>query len=343
MRPGAKVQVMGEGSSVGSLQDRFGRRIRYLRISVTDRCNLRCFYCLPATCPFKPRGEILTYEEIVRLARIMVNLGIKRLRITGGEPLVRGELVQLIAGLGCIPGVEDLALSTNGILLGSQALALKEAGLKRVNVSLDSLDPETFRRITRLGNWQAVWRGIWTALEVGLAPVKLNVVLLKGINEADVFRFAELILSKPLHVRFIELMPHGNGGLDHAAHFLSISEARAICEQLGMMEPAPDVAGAGPAASFQFPGAKGTIGFIGALTCNFCQRCNRMRLSADGTLRPCLDNTMGVNLKGPLRAGATDEELEDLIRLAVAMKPESHTMQIGQGAMGWEPMCAIGG
>lgn len=326
------------------LRDRFGRVIEYLRVSVTDRCNLRCLYCLPATgCSFKPREEILAYEEILQIAGIMAGLGVRRIRLTGGEPLIRSDLLHLIAGLNSIPGVEDLALTTNGLFLADEAFALKAAGLKRVNVSLDSLDQETFRWITRQGDVHKVWRGIWTALEVGLTPVKLNVVLLKGINESDLPQLAGLTLSYPLHVRFIELMPRGDGGFDHKAHFLSVGEASAICRQLGPLEPAMDATGAGPATSLRYPKAKGTVGFIGALTCNFCQRCNRMRLSADGFLRPCLDNTVGINLRGALRRGASEEELESLIREAVALKPESHTMQIGSGKMAWEPMCAIGG
>lgn len=327
-----------------ALRDSFGRTIGYLRISVTDRCNLRCLYCMPAWgCPFKPQEQILSYEEILRVAGIMSGLGVKRFRITGGEPLLRRDLVKLVAGLAAIPGAEDLALSTNGILLAEQAFALKSAGLRRVNVSLDSLDQATFRQITRLGNWQRVWQGIWTALEVGLSPVKLNVVLLKGLNDSEILHFAKLTLLHPLHVRFIELMPHGIGGLDHETHFLSAGEAYSTCEQLGFLEPASDVAGVGPAASFRYPGAKGTLGFIGALSCSFCDRCNRMRLTADGFLRPCLDNSLGVNLKDPLRHGASEEELECFIREAVAMKPESHTMKIGGSQMEWEPMCAIGG
>lgn len=332
------------GREMEPLTDRCGRRIEYLRISVTDRCNLRCQYCMPlAGIACKPRSAVLTYEEIVRVAGVMARLGVRRFRMTGGEPLLRRDLVRLVAGLAGIPGVGDVALSTNGILLSDHALALKQAGLRRVNVSMDSLDHATFRQVTRFGDWRKVWQGIWTALEVGLEPVKLNVVLLKGINEADIPRMAHLTQRYPFHIRFIEFMPHGNPGFDHQAHFLSVGEARAICERWGPLEPADDVAGVGPAVNCRFPGARGTLGFIGALSCNFCQRCNRMRLSADGVLRPCLDNTIGVDIKGPLRAGATDEELACLIREAVAMKPAAHTMQMGASAMAWEPMCAIGG
>lgn len=326
------------------LKDKFGRVIDYLRISVTDRCNLRCLYCMPASgCPFKPRERILRYEEILPIARLMARLGVRRFRLTGGEPLIRRDLTTLIAGLAEIPGVEDLALSTNGMGLAQRALALKKAGLRRVNISLDSLDEETFRRITRFGDWREVWRGVWTALEAGLDPVKLNVVLLKGLNDSEIPEFARMSVRWPFQIRFIELMPHGAEGLDHPRHFLSIAQARSVCEQLGPLEPAPDVAGAGPAAAFRYPGARGTLGFIGALSCSFCRRCNRMRLSADGFLRPCLDHSVGVDLGGSLRRGASEEDLEGLVREAVAMKPESHAMQIGGSRMEWEPMCAIGG
>jgi len=326
------------------LKDRFGRVIEYLRISVTDRCNLRCLYCMPLNgCSLKAPQEILRYEEILIIAKTMANLGVTHFRITGGEPLVRRDIVALIAGLAQIPGIKDLALSTNGILLDRYAMALKEAGLKRVNVSLDSMNGDTFRWITRCGELSCVLSGIWTALEVGLSPVKLNVVLLRGVNDCEIIRFAELTIRHPLHVRFIEPMPRGAGTFDSSYHFFSVTEARAICQRLGPLQPTDEVVGLGPAVNFKYPDAKGTLGFIGAFSCNFCHRCNRMRLSADGFLRPCLDNAIGVDLKGPLRRGASEEELEDLIRLAVAMKPESHTMQIGASKMEWEPMCAIGG
>lgn len=326
------------------LTDRFGRRIEYLRVSVTDRCNMRCRYCMPAEgVSFRPREEVLRYEEILRVVRKMAELGVRRFRLTGGEPLVRRDLVSLVGGIARVPGLEDLALTTNGVLLADLAADLKAAGLRRVNVSLDSLRPEVFARITRLGEWKRVWRGIWTALEMGLSPVKLNVVLLKGFNASEIPDFARLTLRHPLHVRFIELMPRGGGGKDHAGEFLPVGEARALCEQAGPLEPAPDAAGVGPASSFRFPGAKGTVGFIGALTCNFCRQCNRMRLGADGTLRPCLDNSVGVGLREVLRAGGPDEELESRIREAVRCKPEGHTMKIGSGKMEWEPMCAAGG
>jgi len=326
------------------LRDRFGRRIEYLRISVTDRCNLRCLYCMPASgCAWKPQEQILRYEEIVTIAREMARRGITKLRITGGEPLVRRDLPSLVAQLVKVPRIEEVALSTNGVLLERYAEDLTAAGLSRVNISLDTLDAAKFTQVTRLGSLEAVLRGIQTALKVGLDPVKLNCVLLRGINDDEIEQFALLSMTQPLHIRFIELMPLGSLEFFHPDRFMPVTEAKARCETWGELVPVDDLAGSGPASVFRYQNASGTIGFIGALTCSFCHRCNRLRLTADGWLRPCLDSRIGVNLRDPLRRGASPEELEELIRQAVAMKPESHHMSLTMRQDEFETMCAVGG
>jgi len=326
------------------LRDRFGRTIEYLRISVTDRCNLRCLYCMPASgCAWKPQEGILRYEEIVTIVHQMARLGVRKLRITGGEPLVRRGLVSLIAQLVQLPGIEEVALSTNGMLLERYVEALKAAGLSRVNISLDTLDAAKFSQVTRLGSLETVLRGIHAAQRVGLHPVKLNCVLLRGINDDEVDRFALLTMAQPLHVRFIELMPLGNPEFFHPDRFLSVADAKARCEEWGELIPVDDLASSGPATAYRYRDGLGTIGFIGALTCSFCHRCNRLRLTSDGWLRPCLDSRIGVNLRDPLRRGASSEELEVLIRQAVDMKPESHHMNLAMRQDEFETMCAVGG
>ena len=326
------------------LRDRFGRTIEYLRLSVTDRCNLRCLYCMPALgCAWKPQRDILRYEEILTIVHEMARLGVRKLRITGGEPLVRHDLVRFIDQVTRLPGVEEVALSTNGMLLERYAAALKSAGLSRVNISLDTLDAVKFTQVTRLGSLETVLRGIRAAQDAGLHPVKLNCVLLRGINDDEIDRFALLTMTQPLHVRFIELMPLGSPGFFHPDRFLSVAEAKARCEAWGTLEPTDGLASSGPATTYRYRNALGTIGFIGALTCSFCDRCNRLRLTSDGWLRPCLDSRTGVNLRDPLRRGASPEELEALIRQAVDMKPESHHMTLSMRQDECETMCAVGG
>lgn len=279
-------------------------------------------------CTWKPQEAILRYEEIVAIVYQMARLGVRKLRITGGEPLVRQNLVGLVAQLTQVPGIEEVALSTNGLLLERYAEALKAAGLSRINISLDTLDPAKFTQIARLGSLEAVLYGIHAAQHAGLNPVKLNCVLLRGINDDEIDRFALLTLMFPLHVRFIELMPLGNPEFFRPDRFLSVAEAREKCEVWGELMPAHDLAGSGPATTYRYRNGLGTIGFIGALTCSFCHRCNRLRLTSDGWLRPCLDSRTGVNLRDPLRCGASSEELEALARQAVEMKPESHHMSL---------------
>ncbi len=321
--------------------DRFNRDISYLRVSVTDRCNLRCVYCMPPDgVPWLPHANILRYEEIVRVVRVGASLGISKVRITGGEPLVRKGIASLVGMLAAIPGVDDLAMTTNGTLLAEHAQELADAGLHRVNMSLDTLRPERFRTITRCGALADVERGYRAAQEAGLTPIKFNMVLMRGVNDDEVVDFAQKTLSEAFHIRFIEEMPVGLSG---RARFMPISEAREQIEAaFGPLEAVRLRAGNGPASYYRIPGAEGTIGFISAVTNHFCYRCNRLRLTADGNLRPCLLSNEEIPLREPLRSGISDEELRSLFLSAVAAKPERHHLLEGS-IPGGRNMSQIGG
>lgn len=347
------------------LSDSFHRPISYLRVSVTDRCNLRCRYCVP------PQGvqhisphQVLRYEEIVRIVQAAQKLGISKVRITGGEPLVRSGIVDFIGMLDSVQGIQDIAMTTNGISLQRYAQELRRAGLKRVNVSLDTLRPERFKHITRGGRLQDVLEGLEAAQEAGLSPIKINVVAMEGFNQDEVVEFGRLTLERDWHVRFIELMPMGQGRLDdleamadaprclspdfqtllrqgHIQNgFLSIAQVRHLLEPLGDLEPC-EVMGNGPAKYYCLPHAKGSLGFISPISEYFCSNCNRLRLTADGRLRPCLLAEHEVDLRAPLRKGASQEELQALIREAISAKPERHL--IDQNILPRERMVQIGG
>lgn len=324
---------------VPGVHDSYDRPIDYLRISVTDRCNLRCFYCMPpgGVSQFN-HADILTYEEITRVVRSAVGLGINRVRITGGEPLVRLGILDLVAMIHAVPGITDLAMTTNGMLLSGQAVALKKAGLKRINISLDSLRPERFDSITGGGRLQDTLAGIKAAQDAGLAPVKINMVVMEGVNADEVVDFARLTLDKDWHVRYIELMPFEHGG---PGRFLSVKEVKRLIDPLGHMTAVPALEGCGPARYYRLPGAKGTIGFIGPVSEHFCFSCNRLRLTADGKLRVCLLNDEGVDLRPALRGGVSDSGLEELIREAVRRKPERH--HLSAGVWPHTPMKQVGG
>ncbi len=323
--------------------DSFGRSINYLRISVTDRCNLRCLYCMPPEgVPQMPHSEILSYEEIRTVVRAATELGICKIRLTGGEPLVRAELPKLIRMLSQVEGIEELSLTTNGTFLKKYALELKQAGVSRVNVSLDTLKPDKFRCITRLGELKTVLEGIEAAKEVGFDPVKINTVIMQGINDDEILDFAKMPYEYGWHVRFIELMPFKG-----AAEFVPSVELRQHISLLGKLEPCPDsigITGNGPAIYYRLAGAKGTIGFVSPLTeTSFCSRCNRMRLTPDGKLRPCLLGEDEVDLKMPLRNNASMNELKCLILKAVASKPEHHHLVGGNVRLVNRKMSQIGG
>ena len=313
------------------MMDGFGRRVEYLRISVTDKCNLRCVYCMPEEgLPWLRRGEILTYEEITGIVRVMARMGLRRLRLTGGEPLVRKDLPQLVDMLAAVPGIENIALSTNAVLLAPVARRLRDAGISRVNISLDSLRPERADAIARRrGTLARVMEGLEAAHAVGFDPIKINVVLMRGENEDEIADFAELSRHRPLHVRFIEVMPTESNLELSASGFLSCDEALARVAEVDALEPVPGPPGNGPATYFSFPGAEGTIGVITPMSHNFCSRCNRMRLTADGQLRPCLFGAMQTPLRDALRRG---EPLEPLINETLRIKPEKHLLVQGSSA-----------
>jgi GTP 3',8-cyclase len=311
-----------------SLIDTFERSVEYLRVSITDLCNFRCIYCRP------PEGvkliahdEILRYEEILTIVRVAAEHGIRKIRVTGGEPLVRRGVIEFIAALTALNGIEDVGLTTNGVLLASLASDLKAAGITRVNVSLDSLRPEVFRTITRGGRLDDVLAGIRAALAAGLSPVKINVVLLQGINEPDVPEFARLTIDRPLDVRFIERMPFGGDGERSLPEsFSAATVLHMIRSEVGPLTPVDRSPLDGPASMYTLPGAQGRIGVIDAVTGHFCGTCNRMRLTARGTLRPCLLSPHEINLRDPLRRGASDEELARILLSAVHAKPMGNTL-----------------
>lgn len=326
------------------LIDPFGRGIDYLRLSVTDRCNLRCVYCLPVQgAAGSASEELLSDGEIARLVGVAASLGIDKIRVTGGEPLVRPGIVDLIGTLAVTPGLADISLSTNGALLAKMAEDLRRAGLTRVNVSLDTLRPERFPAIARRRGLEDVLRGIRTALDVGFSPVKINVVAMNGVNADEIFDFVSLTRRLPVHVRFIELMPIGDTGFFNSRRWLPLSEIQARCGPLEPLSPSARPVGFGPAAYFKSPGAMGSVGFISALSRNFCGRCNRLRLTSKGRLLSCLASEAGLDLRGPLRSGADDAEIAALLRRAVAMKPERHRMDPEGGKVRESFMCSLGG
>jgi cyclic pyranopterin phosphate synthase len=323
--------------------DPFGRSIRYVRISVTDRCNLRCSYCMPDGY-LGGESDILTYEEIENIAQALVGLGVRKFRLTGGEPLVRRDLPSLVARLARLPGVEDLALSTNAVLLRPHAAALKQAGLKRVNISLDTLDPDTFKRISVNSSLEQVFDGIAAAEEAGLLPIKLNMVVMKGVNDMEIESMARLTFTKPWTIRFIEVMPMRQNPGAQAGQYVPTSAIRARLEAIGPWTPVDTGPLAGPAAEFRYEGAQGSVGFITPLSHTFCGACNRVRLTTAGKLRLCLFGESGCDLRGPLRAGATVPELQQIIVDALKMKPESHHLALGySGPEAPITMSSIGG
>lgn len=306
-------------------RDQFGRTMNYLRISLTDRCNFRCLYCMPAAgMQFQPKDEMLTDEELIRLVGIFAREGVTKLRLTGGEPTIRPHLSELIRAFKSFPGINEIAMTTNALLLARKAQEYKDAGLDRVNVSIDTLDPARFGFMTRGGLLDLVWEGIEQADAVGLGPIKLNSVVVKGHNQADVLEMARLTLDRPWQVRFLEIMPMEGVGMIYEEGLVTSAETRADLEaEFGPLEqlPSPD---ADPAKLWRIPGAKGTIGFISPMSEPFCETCNRIRLTADGNLRLCLLHGDEVNLRDLLRAGGSDDEIGALIREGVWHKPWGH-------------------
>lgn len=321
------------------MKDSHGRVIDYLRISLTDRCNFRCIYCMPESgvCQMD-HDDILRIEDIERLVRVAAGIGIKSIRLTGGEPLVRKGVVDLIDSITKIDGIENVSMTTNGVLLPSMADDLKRAGLSRVNISLDTLDAEQFKYVTRVGKLEDTLAGIDAALETGFDPVKINAVTVKSLNQ-DFLEFAKLSIDRPLHVRFIEYMPVGdsseNGtgwGKDDvipSEDLLKIINERAAAEGLAPLESAAsNPLGWGPARYYEFPNAKGTVGFISPLSRHFCSACNRLRLTADGKIRPCLFSDTEYDVKRALRTG-TDKDVRAVLVEALGAKPDDHHDKVG--------------
>jgi GTP 3',8-cyclase len=310
--------------------DRFGRHITYLRISLTDHCNLRCIYCMPEDMTFRPSAEIMQDDEIMQFVRLFSRLGFTKIRLTGGEPTVRANLVNLVYEIAHTPGINSLTMTTNGILLSRLAHHLAEAGLKRVNISLDTLDREKFRRLTRWGKLEDVWEGISAAEEAGLTPIKINAVVVKGYNEIDIVQLARLTQEKPWQVRYIEMMPFAGATDFQLNQIVTADEMKACIEaNLGRLEIANGGRLDGEARLYHLPGARGDIGFISSVTQPFCAACNRARLTADGRLRLCLLREGEVDLLGPLRSGASLEDLRQLIIDGIWVKPWGHGLEHG--------------
>ena len=310
--------------------DRFGRDIHYLRISLTDHCNLRCVYCMPEDMTFRPNAELMQDDEVIELVRLFASLGFDKYRLTGGEPTVRAHIVELVGEIAGVPGVRSLSMTTNGVLLPRLALPLARAGLQRVNISIDTLDAGKFKRLTRWGSLDDVWQGILAAEEAGLAPIKLNAVVVRGYNEADVVDLARLTLEHPWQVRFIEMMPFAGATDLQLNQVVTAADMMMRIEaQLGPLEIANGGELDGEARLYQLHGAAGTVGFISSVTVPFCAACTRARLTADGRLRLCLLREGEVDLLTPLRLGASLDELRSIIQDGIWHKPWGHGLAEG--------------
>lgn len=309
------------------MRDQYGRDLTDLRVSITDRCNLRCVYCMPEDgIDFRPPAELLQDDELLLLIEIAAELGIEKIRLTGGEPTVRPGIVGLVHRIAAIPGITDVAMTTNALLLESLAAPLREAGLTRVNISLDTIDPEKFRRITRGGHVDRVFAGIERAEAVGLAPLKINTVVVRGFNEDDVVSLAALTYERPWEVRFIEVMPFGTVADVADAGIVTSEESIGRIEAaLGHLTPI-DLRGEAPARTYGLAGARGRLGFISSVSEPFCAKCGRLRLTADGRLRLCLLRDDEADLLTPLRAGATRNEMKERFRAAAYRRPFGHAL-----------------
>jgi cyclic pyranopterin phosphate synthase len=310
-----------------AMHDTYGRRLHYLRVSLTDACNLRCVYCMPEDMQFRPAASLLQDDELLTLIRVAASLGVDKIRLTGGEPTVRRGVVELVRTIGAIPGIQRVVMTTNGVKLAELAQPLAAAGLDQVNISIDSLDPAKFRRITRRGNLDDVWTGIAAAEAAGLRPIKLNCVVARGFNDDEVVDLARLTLDHPWEVRFIELMPLGSVADFQHEQVVPSGETRARIEAaLGAIRPEPGHNGHDPARPYRLPGAQGVLGFISSVTEPFCEGCNRLRLTADGKLRLCLLRDDEADLLAPLRAGADFQTLRRLMAEAAYRKPWGHRL-----------------
>ncbi len=330
--------------AVTPLADQFKRPITYLRISVTDRCNLRCVYCMPEEgLPWIQKASILSFEEIERVVAAGAAVGVRSIRLTGGEPLIRRDLPRLVRMLAAIPGITDIALSTNGMLLADQIDALAAAGLRRVNVSLDTLREDRFFAIARRKGLDRVLAGIDAVLAAGLGPVKINCVVMRGRNDDEVADLAALTREREVYVRFIELMPvEDNLALQRDA-YVSADEMLERIGAIGELSPVGGPQGNGPARYFAFDGARGAVGVISPLSHDYCERCNRVRLSADGNLRLCLFGDAHIDLRTPLRDGATRDDLMAIFQGSMLIKPERHHLRLGEQSSRMRAFSEIGG
>jgi cyclic pyranopterin phosphate synthase len=326
-----------------AMHDTFGRRLHYLRVSLTDACNLRCVYCMPEDITFRPAATLLQDDEILTLVKVAASLGVDKVRLTGGEPTIRRGMVELVRAIRDIPGIERIAMTTNGIRLGELAGPLADAGLCQVNVSIDSLRPDRFRRITRRGDLDDVWRGIDAAQAAGMDPIKLNCVVTRGFNDDEVSDLAKLTLVNPWEIRFIELMPLGSVADFQQSQVVPAAETRQRIEaELGLLTLEPGHNGHDPAKHYRLAGALGRLGFISSVTEPFCSGCNRLRLTADGKLRLCLLRDDEADLLTPLRAGADFATLRRMMAEAAYRKPWGHRLEEHDIAKSRE-MSQIGG
>jgi GTP 3',8-cyclase len=326
------------------LVDSFGRVHNNLRISVTDRCNIRCVYCMPEAVTFLPRASLLSFEEIERFVRVAATLGIDKIRLTGGEPLVRRDLPELVARIVAIPGIQDVGLTTNGILLGPMAQALRDAGLRRINVSLDTMDPRKFQELTRRTGFEQVIEGIHAARAAGFDPVKINAIALKGVTEEDVVPLARFARSHGLELRFIEYMPLDAGDRWERGKVLYAAEILDLLTTgIGPLAPAPDQDPRAPAVDYDFLDGQGRVGLIASVSRPFCMSCNRIRLTAEGKLRNCLFSLEETDIRALLRGDAADAEIARALRESVAGKWEGHEINTSRFIKPERLMHAIGG
>jgi GTP 3',8-cyclase len=326
--------------------DNFGRRIEYLRISLTDRCNLRCVYCMPEEgVPYEDPAGVLTFDEIERVVRVLAGAGLQKVRLTGGEPLVRKNVPELAARLNTVPGIREVTLTTNGILFPREATKLWAAGIRRVNLSMDTLKPERFEKIARRPEFVRAWDGVESAIEQGFSPIKINCVVMRGFNDDEIADFARLTLERPLSVRFLEYMPIGIVTPPQwRARYMSNEEVLTVLrEHFPTLETLSDE-GASTSRNFRIPGARGTVGLINPISHRFCDGCNRLRLTANGSLVPCLSDNYEYDLRTPLRAGCTDTEILEHTRAALAHKPQKSDFEgrLGRGGS-LRIMAQIGG
>jgi cyclic pyranopterin phosphate synthase len=335
--------MRNEEASGAHLVDSFGRVHNNLRISVTDRCNLRCIYCMPEEVVFLDKSELLTFEEIAHFVRVTAPLGIDKLRLTGGEPLMRRHLERLVQLVAAVPGIKDVGLTTNGLLLAQHAQALAEAGLRRINVSLDTLDPGRFRALARRDGLEDVLAGIEAAQKAGLGPIKVNAVIIRGLNDVDVVPLAKQALNSGWEMRFIEYMPIGAEPWERGKVFFAHEILDALEREIAPLAPARDYDPRAPAMDFEYADGRGRVGLIASVSRPFCRSCNRIRLTCDGKLRNCLFALDEVDVKALLRGPRDDERLAEVIRQNVRVKWEGHEINTARFVKPARTMHAIGG